>query len=264
MARDADRQARLAQQRASAQLAEKLAGIATAAKANRSTGFRIPELDADPAADDPTNVWVLADGRFRIRTLDGIVHEFKDVASTGGTTGGTTSTKPKPADPVPKKYRKSYAATWGRAFCPQHGAESGGSLNYGNYSGSSAHGFRRIMLGFDDAAIRADLAGATIRSVELSVRNDHAFLNSGVDIVWGAHNRATVPGSYSAVRRGVYRGHWPKVGYGPTWRTVPDWYGAALRDNAIKGLTVDQPSSSDAYYGALDWSSARLRVTYTK
>jgi hypothetical protein len=140
--------------------------------------------------------------------------------------------------------------------------ETGASLRYGTFPGS-AHGLRRIMLGFDDAAIRGDLSGATIRTVELSVRNDDAWNHSGVDLHFGTHNRSAAPAAFSAVRRNVWRGHWPHTG-GNTWRTVPDWFAKALRDDAIKGLTVDQPSASAAYYGALGWASATIRVTYTK
>lgn len=274
--RDAERQAQLAAQRAARRLAGKIGDIATQAKSQRSTGMRLPELDADPDVGSPTNLWVLADGRICWRTLDGVTHrafpweqlktKFAPAGTTGGSTdsdGGSTSTKPKPADPRPSKYRKTYAATWGRTYCPQHGMEQAPSLRYGTFPGSS-HGLRRIMLGFDDSTIRSDLSGATIRKVEISVRNDDAWDYSGVDLHWGAHNSTSPPSGFSPVRRNVWSGRWPHSGYGSTWRTVPDWYGAALRDGNARGLTLDQPSSAAGYYGAIDWSSARIRITYTK
>jgi hypothetical protein len=313
--RDADARRRLAERRAAEHFAAKIGRISAQAKATRSTGFHVPTLDADPEADDPTNDWLLEDGRRRSRTADGNIHEFVPIsqlrppiptfatdpaASTGwrlwfnggtgelrgrlangsvvtyvpvtagssgdggtGTNGGSTSTKTKSADPTPKKYRKPYPATWGRTFCATHGVETGARLRYGTFSGSY-HGMRKIMLGFDDAAIRADLAGATIRDVELTMLNTDSWSHGGIDVHFGAHNKSGPQGSFSAVRRNVWDGHWPETGTGPTWRDVPDWIGKALRDNTIKGLTIDQPSSSAAYYGEISWASVELRITYTK
>jgi hypothetical protein len=119
------------------------------------------------------------------------------------------------------------------------------------------------MFGLNDSGIRSDLAGATIRKVELHLRNTDSWAHSGIDISFGAHNRSSSPGSFSAVRRRVWSGHWPESGTGATWRTVPNWIGTALRDNDIKGLTIDQPSSGAVYYGEADWSSLQLRITYT-
>jgi hypothetical protein len=297
------------------QLAALIQSLSDRIRSLEERGFRIPVLDADPAVDDPTNLWFLEDGRVRGRTADGNIHEFVSIAqlrspvptfasdpasSTGwrlwfnggtgelrgrlangsvvtyapvtagssgdggtGTNGGSTSTKTKPADPTPKKYRKTYATTWGRTFCATHGVETGGRLRYGTFSGSY-HGMRKIMLGFDDAAIRADLSGATIRDVELTMLNTDSWSHGGIDVHFGAHNKSGPQGSWSAVRRNVWDGHWPETGTGPTWRDVPDWIGKALRDNTIKGLTIDQPSSSAAYYGEMDWASVQLRIHYTK
>jgi hypothetical protein len=277
-------------------------------------GFRVPELEADPPADDPTNAWVLADGRLCWRTLDGITHRVYPEAQRvypilsrssnpaaltgidyyrnttadelrirrpdgtwgavalggstsgeggGNTGGGSTSTKPKPSDPTPKKFVRTYPATWARIFCATHGVETGGKLYFGTFPGSS-HGMRKIMIGFDDAAIRSDLSGSTIRSVELTMLNTHAWSNSGIDVHFGAHNRSAPPADFSAVRRNAWDGHWPKVGKGKEWRGIADWFGRALRDGNIRGLTIDQPSGSAAYYGQVDWSSVRLRIGYTK
>lgn len=316
MARDAEAQARRGANRGSDELVRKLRKIATQAQATRSTGFRVPELDADPAADSPTTVWTLADGRLCWRTLDGIVHRVypeaqrvypilhrasDPAASTGidiyrhtgsdelrvrradntwaryapvnaATTsgdgggnsgGGSTSTKPKPTDTAPKRYRKVYSPTWARTFCPEHGVETGGQLRYGTFAGS-AHGNRRIMIGLDDATIRADLAGAAIRRTEIHLLNTDSWDYSGITIHFGAHNRSAAPAAYSTVRRNVWDDHWPHTGDGKFWRRTSDWFGRALRDNTIKGLTIHQPSDANGYYGEIDWSTFRLAIEYTK
>lgn len=266
MGRNADQHAAWGAQRGADRLAVKLRGIAEQARNTRSTGLHVPIMDADPADDDPTNLWLLEDGRLRARTADGTIHEYTpdgaDTPGGGDTTGGGTSTKPKPADTAPRRFQKTYAATWGRTYCATHGVETGGNLRYGTFPGS-AHGMRRIMFGFNDSAIRSDLSGATIRKVELSMRNTDSWYHSGISIRWGAHNRSAAPSGFSAVRAGIYTGSWPEAGYGATWRNVTTWIGKALRDNDIKGLTVVQPTAGATHYGELDWSSLRLRITYT-
>jgi hypothetical protein len=269
----------------------------------------VPVLDADPADDDPTNMWMLNDGRLRARTADGVVVEFRPVSqqayvptlsadptiasgiklwflttgalrgrlandvvvavtgtqgqSSGNTTAPPpTTTVPKPAPVVVKQYQKIYTADDTACYCPAHGVES--ALYYGAFSGS-AHPERRLMFGFPDATIRADLSGATIRSVSLRVKNLHSWPNSGVDIYWGAHNVATLGATFSQGFKPFWHSHWPKVG-GDTWRAMGSaglWIGNAFRDNRIKGLTVDQPSTSNSFYGQLH-PGLDLAITYTK
>lgn len=276
--------------------------------AKLEAGFIIPVLDADPEDEDPTNLWLLNDGRMRGRTADGVIVEYRphtmpfvptvsadpsiasniklwfmqngqlrgrlanDVvvnvsASAGAGSGNSpapppTSGTPKPPVTVIKQYRSYYAADDSACYCTTHGVES--SLYYGRFSGS-AHGERRVMFGFNDAAIRADLLGATIRSVQLRVKNLHAWPNSGVDIYWGAHNVGALGASWSQSYAPYWHSHWPKVG-GDTWRSMGAaglWTGNAFRDNRIKGLTIDQPSTSNSFYGQVH-PGLDLAITYTK
>lgn len=269
----------------------------------------IPVLDDDPQAWDPTNMWMLNDGRLRARTADGTIVEWRAVdngpyvptlsadpaASTNiklwflptgalrgrlannvvvavtGTQGQasgattpppTTTTIPKPPVQTVQQYRKLYTADDTACYCPSHGVES--ALYYGAFSGS-AHPERRVMFGFNDAAIRADLLGATIRSVQLRVKNLHSWPNSGVDIYWGAHNIAALGSSFSQAFKPFWHAHWPKVG-GDTWRNMGSaglWIGQAFRDNRIKGLTIDQPNTSNSFYGQVH-PGLDLMITYTK
>lgn len=330
--RNADEQARRAQDRAGDQLAAKLVKIADQAKAVRQTGFKVPVLDDDPAATDPTNVWLFGDGQLNSRTPDGTIYRYppwvapapnrppvptfttNPSVATGwklwfhsgtgelrgrlannnivvyvpftpdsSTDGGEpptppapppTSTVPKPPNPTPQKFTREYGTTWQRMFCSKHGLESGAEVGYFGDLGSGFHGERKLMFGFDDAQIRSDTSGATIRKVELRARTTHAWSHGGVDIHFGAHNKSAAPSSYSAVRRNVWDDHWPKAGWGggdDRWRTLrtsagdlSTWLGRQFRDNNIKGLTVHQPSRGKTYYGRLDPDSIRLRITYTK
>lgn len=230
------------------------------------SGFRLLTLDADP--DSSTGIDMYrhrTSSELRVRRPNDTWERYAPIAaSDGGGKGdpGGSTTKPKASDPRTKKYRKDYAPTWSRSLCPRHGVETGGSLYYGRFS--ATHEERRVMLGFDDAGIRADLSGAVIRAVYVKMRNAHAYYNGGVDVHFGGHNKSAAPASYSSVRESVFDAHWPKVGYGAEWRQAPKWFGEALRDNTIKGLTINQPSGSVAFYGAMDPGTFRLRVVYSK
>lgn len=67
--------------RSSEQLAHTITAVADLAKLRRSTGFIVPVVEADPDADDPTNLWLFADGQLNSRTPDGIIHRYQE--STG-------------------------------------------------------------------------------------------------------------------------------------------------------------------------------------
>lgn len=231
---------------------------------SRPRAFRIPVLDDDPPAGDPTNLWAFDDGRLRFRGSDGTVHEYHPVGYGGGTSdGGGTTSKPKQPDPQPTTHRRTWSATWGDMFDPSRGDEGQHpELYYGTFPGS-AHGNRRLMIGLNDSSIRSALSGADIDRVEIRFTNTWAWWNSGVQVHLGGHNVSSGPGHYSSVRESVFVGHWPKSG-GRTWRNAGTWYGRALRDNNIKGITIHQPSSSNAYYGAMKWASFDIRITYTK
>lgn len=305
-----------AARRAADRLAKMMTRLAAQARTARPGGFRLPELDADPDVDDPTNAWVLADGRLRIRTSDGVVHEYLDVvasrpsvptfagdpaASTGyrlwfsGATGRlrgrlangavsdvgptTTTTSPpggaatpgpaasavlKPTDPDLKSHRQVYRADWARTYCARHGLETADHLHYGRRD--DTHGQRRIMLGFNDEAIRADLAGANVKKVELRALNTDAWAPTGLTVHWGAHDQDRPPTSYSAIRANAYEGQWPATGWGGNrerWRTISTWFGRAFRDNQIKGLTIDQPGGVLSS-GEIDWSTVELAIQYIK
>lgn len=233
----------------------------------------LPTFSSDPAASSGWRLWLDgATGRLKARLQSGTVQQFAPVTTATSTAGGTpvagpvVSTVTKPPDPVPKSYRKIYVPTWARAFCSSHGVETGSTLYYGNL-GSGAHGERRIMIGLDDAQIRADLGGSTIRAVELKVQNEHAWSYDGTTISWGGHNRHDAPDTFSAVQRDAWSSRWPRVGYGggddQYHEMSHGWFGRALRDNQIKGLTVDQPTGKTSY-GALDWATLRLAIDYSK
>jgi len=258
MADDADEQARQAQMRAGRMLGQRLAKIGRKAALQRSTGFRIPELDADPPADGPTSLWLLSDGRLRARTSDGVVRQYLTETAASSPVSAVT----RPVQSSPRRYRGVYLADWGVNFCQVHGRENGRDLFYGRQS--DAHGTRRIMLGFNDQAMRADLAGATIRQVQLHAVNVSARWDRGVEVYYGAHGQDAPPAQWSSVRRFAYHGLWPVIGSGEEWRTIPQWFGTQFQAGTIKGITVEQPNGAESYYGQMAWASFAIAIDYTK
>lgn len=209
----------------------------------------VPVLDEDPDADDPTNLWLLNDGRLRGRDAEGRIREWVATAP-----GSSTSSDPKPAVLTPHLHQQTYEATDSACYCPVHGVED--PLYFGRVN--ATHGERRVMFMLPDTT--ADLAGASIQRVELSVRTLEAH-QTQVEIAWGAHDEAALGGTYHQRYEDVWRDTWPEVG-GDEWRPMPRWFGEALRDSTITGLVVNQPSTSPAYYGRLD-TALSLRITYT-
>lgn len=240
-------------------------------------GYRIKSLSANPAASTGIDFYRHAGSdEFRIRRPDGTWARYAAISPTSGgegggsSTGSGTTTQPKQPQASPHTHRKTYAPQWGRTICPVHGVELGSELRYGRWN--STHGQRRIMLGdFREVGTNTtpndDLApGDSIRKVELHMRNTDAFSFSGITVRWGGHDRIPPTISYSAVRRNVFEAHWPHTGDGAFWRGGSGditWFGRAFRDDVIRGLVIDQLSDSRSFYGAMDWKSVRLRITYT-
>jgi hypothetical protein len=216
---------------------------------------RIPVLEDTPLSTQGINLWLDPDGNLRSMAPDGTIYQYAKTAVTASS--GTL-----PADPQPATLQKIYTADWAQSYCDVHGVETGSP---GVWYGDSADGHidRKIMIGLPDDVIRSDLAGAAIERVEIFSANLTAS-TSRVQLHWGLHNEDTAPAEYSAMRKDAYVDWWPRVGSGELlWRPIHAAFGEWLRDNEAKGLTIDQPSGV-GNSGQLDWSSTKIRITYTK
>lgn len=248
---DAEEDVRRAQQRAADQL-----GKIMRRNKRPQRSVRIPVFTSTPAFKLGVNLWLDPDGNLRSYGPDGTVYQYTKTTVTAHS--GSL-----PADPQPETLTKTYAADWGQTYCAIHGVETGTpGIWYGD-SFDGAHVGRKIMLGFPDSTIRTDTAGATIEKVELTANNLDAA-QANVYLHWGLHNSDTAPGSYAAMRKDAYLNYWPRVGPGDAaWRRVHRAFGEWFRDDAAKGLTMDQPAGA-GNSGQLDWASVKLRITYTK
>lgn len=168
-------------------------------------------------------------------------------------------------------YSKTYSATWCGRYNGTGGRISSNSDIYqGQYD--STNGNQRSIIGFDSAQIRADLAGATIKKVELTMKNKHWYFNSGGTAVIGTHNSTatSAPSSCPALRTDLnaFSG-WPK---GATWTVTLDNtdFGVALRDGTARGICIGPGNTtSQVYYGYFAGSNdstnkPKLKITYEK
>jgi hypothetical protein len=236
----------------------------------------IPTFSTNPSVASGWKLWFHGGtGELRGRLANNDIVVYVPFTPESSSDGGVppappapkppTTTVPKPPDPVIKKFRKVYGTTAVRMFCTKHGIEGGSEPNYGNL-GSGYHGERRIMFHFNYGQIQSDLGGATIRKVELRMRNTYSWAYSGITIHFGTHNRTSPTATFSQNRRNVWKNSWPRSGWGggsDRWRNTLTWFGRALRDGSIKGLTLDQPTGKTSY-GAMDRDSLSLAITYSK
>lgn len=171
--------------------------------------------------------------------------------------------------PPPQQHTKTYDATWSASWYG-FGKRSGSRLYQGDTQLGDGTGYQYGKVGFDDAAIRADLVGATIDKVELRMSNEHSWYNSGLTARFGSHNNASEPTGSTSTDGSFNRSahSWNK---GQTkYVTLPVAIGEELRDNTTKGVTTGRPtagSRSDyGYFRGYDATSSqkpRLRITYT-
>lgn len=226
-------------------------------------GVFIPTVSSNPAQSTGNLMWLGSGSQnLHVRFADGSVGQFDNINAGGGGSSGdpdqSTDREPAPEQKKSHQHRAFWSANDTGSYCPAHGRE--GPLYFGTFSGSS-HPERRVMYGFPANSISSTLAGSNIRKVEIRVGSLHAWYNGGVDVTWGTHNVSSLGGGFAQRHRGVFTRHWPKSG-GAFWREVPRWIGEAFRDEKIAGLTIDQPSGSQAFYGQMA-KGLDLRVTFT-
>lgn len=241
-------------------LANELADLREAVTNLRERGSRIPVLGADPDPLDPANLWLLADGRLRVRLPDGTVASY-----TPGAVGSSTSAVALPAETTPASWVTTYTATWTQTYL-EDGTPRSTTLAYYGRQPDGQYGLQRTMIGFDQAQVAADLGTGRVVSVELFLHNLEAYLDE-VTIHVGAHASATAPALLARTRTEISARPWGSHEAG--WQTVSSWIAEALRTGEIRGLTLDQPSGAPQHFGYAGGVGSgqpppRIRITYVK
>lgn len=258
-----------------AQLARQIDALIALVQKPRA--FVIPILQTDPVETDGTNLWMRPDGRLRGRYFNGTVYVYTDYPLRTDITA-PPAVPAAPAAPGKPPATRTFKSTWSAIWTQTYKGDNSKRTDdrgdnfivYGN-SGDSFNGTNKALIGFDYAAIASALAGSTIKAVQFTMTNVHAYWNSGVDVYFGMHNVTSEPSSWPSsgslpVRRAVHS-HYGK----PQTKTVsfPIDFASRLRAGTAKGLAVEAPSSSKDYYGyaggvGSGYTAPKLTITYAK
>lgn len=233
--------------------------------------FVLPVLGGNPPTSDPTNMWVLFDGRLRVRWWDGSAWQYREYAPITPTAPAPPAPPAKP--PAAKTRTKTWTAEWTQTYQGDGDKRTDDRGNkylvYGS-SGDSFNGRNRSLIGFDYADIDSTLTGSTVKRVQLRLTNVHAYWNSGVDIWFGIHNVTSEPASWpsgSIVRSKISKQHFGK----PQTKTVdlPLEFATRIRAGTGKGIAIEAPDGDVAHYGyaggvGSGYTPPQMTVTYVK
>lgn len=236
-----------------ASLARRIAALEARARDSRYTAFRIPVLAQDPDVIDPTNIWLLHDGRLRTRKRNSadtawVIDEW--VRTAPGSS--TSATSPPAQGAVATSQFVSLSALWSSSYTAAGAARTGGTdagLLYYGYN-DATNGRNRAYLGFDYTVLASTLSGSTITAVQLFLQNLYSASSQGSDLYFGLHNvsGASAPGTWQgtvlsqAVKQRM-------VGPESRYIDLPILFGTSIRDGTAKGLAIEVPDDSPSRYG---------------
>ncbi|MCA1841145.1 MAG: hypothetical protein LC723_12610, partial [Actinobacteria bacterium] len=164
----------------------------------------------------------------------------------------------------------TWEAKWTRTYVEDNSLRPASSttlLYQGKYS--SNYGQQKSLIGFDWNAIQQQLAGATLKKVELFLYAEHWYNDYGTAVI-GTH---TLSNAVST---------WPSGSVTANRLTVPNWskgagkwvdigltLGAELQSGTSTGIALGPTTSTDFQYygyftGASGSNTPKLRITYTK
>ena len=187
-------------------------------------------------------------------------------------TNATPPASKPPTAHVPTSFTKTYQATWSRTFDGDNTVTWDDSpyCYQGFYDNN--RGNTRSLVGFNSAAIRNDLKGASNIHVYFVFKVAHSYYNSGMTALIGTHNYSSKPSTWSGAtvnerqksRSSCSAGHVYTIDLGKN-----TWYGWAFQNNVIKGMAFGPgPNTNRTYYGysygASQGGKPYLRITYTK
>lgn len=234
-----------------AQFTAQLAEIRRMAEEANRKQLTIPVLNADPPETDPTNIWLLADGRMRARHLNtaGSAWVYREwVSSAPGS--GSSATAPAAPPTVAVTREDSWPAIWSQSYRGNNSPRTDAGtvrLYYGS-SGDSFNGKNKSLMGFDYAGIAAALAGSTVNAVWLTMTNLHTYWNAGSDVNFGIHNFTSEPATWAGLG-GVFKAKHRFVQAQTRKVAMPLEFATAIRDGSGKGIGLDAPNTSRDFYG---------------
>lgn len=179
-----------------------------------------------------------------------------------------TTSVPKPKPKV--TYTKTYSATWSGTY-RSNGAYSsshGATMVQGN-SGDGYLGDSRGLVGFNDAQIRKDTAGSTIKSCHITLYANHWWENNGGTARIGTHNYSSRPSAISSGHLDTQRvssGSWPKPGKRKV--SLGTTIGNEFKSGASRGIILGPTNDSHDQYGRFNGNGQSnepvLTIVYVK
>jgi hypothetical protein len=185
---------------------------------------------------------------------------------------GATVTPDRPTPPKPKtEYTKTYSCTWSGTYRSNgdYSSSHGSTMVQGDSGSDSWLNDARSLCGFDSAAIRRDLAGATIKSCYITLYANHWYWNDGGTARIGTHDYSSRPSSWSGGRvdeQRVSSSNWPKPGKRKV--SLGTGIGNEFKSGSSKGIALGPTSGSKTQYGRFNGngqsSEPVLTITYVK
>lgn len=178
---------------------------------------------------------------------------------------------PAPVKPAPKvTYTKNYSATWSGTFRSNNAYSSshGATMTQGN-SGDGYLGDARGLVGFNDAQIRKDTAGSTIKACYVTLYASHWWENNGGTARIGTHNYSSRPSSVSSGHLNPQRvssSNWPKPGKRKV--SLGTTIGNEFKSGASRGVMVGPTNDTHDQYGKFNGNGQSnepvLTIVYVK
>lgn len=195
------------------------------------------------------------------------------IVNDGGV-GEYLSTPPSsaPAAPKPKvTYTKNYAAKWSGTYRSNgnYSSSHGATMVQGSNGVDGFLGNARGLVGFDDAQIRKDTYGATIKACYITLYANHWWENNGGTARIGTHKYSSRPSKLTSGNLDTQRvssGGWPKPGKRKV--SLGTGIGNEFKSGAAKGIMVGPSNDSNDQYGKFNGngqsSEPVLTIVYVK
>jgi len=163
--------------------------------------------------------------------------------------------------PAVNGYTKTYSSTWMSSFGTGSGRRTDGRAYQGYYSSTNGSNYSKY--GFP-SQIQSDLAGATIKKVELYLDNNHFYSNSGGNAIIGTHANTVQPTGSTSLTGTFARQSIAFAKGQAKWVTLSNSFGTDLKSGAALGITLGRTSGGSLSEYGYFASSAKLRITYEK
>jgi hypothetical protein len=169
----------------------------------------------------------------------------------GGSTPATTTAK--------KTYTKTYTTTTGATYKGTGVKRTDTTDIVQGYNSANGNGEGLWIF----PSMTADLAGSTVKRVQVYAYANHWYYNNGGTARIHLHGYSSAPASSPSMTYATQSTGWPKPG--GRWVDIPSSFWAGFISGTYKGFGMGPaPSNSLTYYGRFNRGGALIRITYVK